>query len=111
MWDADDIQEHDEMMTELQTCSDGELVALLEDEDCCCQETHGFALAGVHPEEIQTEIDRRLKLSLKFCDCAEPEPIFAFVDLHGKLYQVEDQICRVCQNPIPGTRLIDKSWN
>jgi hypothetical protein len=63
-WDRFDIQEHDEMMAELSTCTDGELVALLEDEDECCEETHDFALAGVHPEEIQTEIDRRLELTV-----------------------------------------------
>jgi len=64
-WDENDIQEHDEMMRELETCSDGELVALLEDDDRdslppMFVETHGYALACVYPEEIQTEIDRRL---------------------------------------------------
>jgi|CZKR01.1.fsa_nt_gi hypothetical protein len=39
-WDRFDIQEHDEMMAELSTCTDGELVAFLEDEDECCEETH-----------------------------------------------------------------------
>lgn len=64
-WNADDIQEHDEIMEELRTCSDGELVAILdwEDEDSLPSmiiEAHDYALAGVYPEEIQTEIDRRL---------------------------------------------------
>lgn len=59
-WDGFDVEEHDEMMAELQTCTDGELVALLGDEDEVCRETHGYALAGVYDEEIQAEIDRRI---------------------------------------------------
>lgn len=53
VWDEHDIQEHDECMSELREMPDDQLVTL--------------ALGDpwyYHPEEIRTEIDRRLELSL-----------------------------------------------
>ena len=48
-WDSFDIEEHDEVMAKLREMSDAELIAALDDTE------------RYHAEEVQTEIDRRLK--------------------------------------------------